>query len=181
MSAENPFNISVSDDALTRLQAKLDASTFPDELENVGWTYGVPLADIRRLVARWKQGFDWKQIEKALNDELPQFTTNIEVDGFQTLNVHFVHKKSEAANAIPLLFVHGCTHLYLPSRYLARSRAAFIGPGSFIEVRKVLPLLVANTPEHPSFNVVAVSLPGFTFSEGAFFFVVYKTLTPSRT
>lgn len=35
-----------------------------------------------------------------------------------------------------------------------------------MEARKILPLLTANSSEHPSFNVVALSLPGFGFSEG---------------
>lgn len=39
------------------------------------------------------------------------------------------------------------------------------GPGHFLEVQKILPLLVASTPDHPSFHVVAFSLPGFGFSE----------------
>jgi hypothetical protein len=34
-----------------------------------------------------------------------------------------------------------------------------------LEVRKILPLLTASAPEHPSFHVVALSLPGFGFSE----------------
>ena len=40
-----------------------------------------------------------------------------------------------------------------------------LGPGSFLEVRKVLPLLVEVSDDHPSFHVVALSLPGFGFSE----------------
>jgi pimeloyl-ACP methyl ester carboxylesterase len=40
-----------------------------------------------------------------------------------------------------------------------------LGPGSFIEVRKVLPLLIEVSPQHPSFHVVALSLPGYGFSE----------------
>ena len=40
-----------------------------------------------------------------------------------------------------------------------------VGPGHFLEVEKMLPLLTANSPEHPSFHVVAPSLPGFGFSE----------------
>lgn len=40
-----------------------------------------------------------------------------------------------------------------------------IGPGSFLEVRKLLPLLTQASPEHPSFHVVAISLPGYGFSE----------------
>ena len=39
------------------------------------------------------------------------------------------------------------------------------GPGSFIEVRKILPLLAQGSPDHPSFHVVALSLPGYGFSD----------------
>jgi hypothetical protein len=41
-----------------------------------------------------------------------------------------------------------------------------IGPGSFIEVTKMLPLLTAAEPGLPSFHVVAPSLPGYAWSEG---------------
>lgn len=39
------------------------------------------------------------------------------------------------------------------------------GPGSFIEVQKILPLLTASSAEHPSFHVVGLGLPGYGFSE----------------
>ena len=39
------------------------------------------------------------------------------------------------------------------------------GPGHFLEVRKLLPLLTKGSPDHPSFHVVTFSLPGFGFSE----------------
>ncbi|KAJ7614497.1 Alpha/Beta hydrolase protein [Roridomyces roridus] len=92
MSSERPFRISIPDDSISLLQQKLQLATFPDELDDAGWEYGAPLADIR----------------PQLNIELPQFTRDVE--------------RSEAENAIPLLFVHGW-------------------PGSVIEVRKILPLL----------------------------------------
>ncbi|KAF7314035.1 EHN domain-containing protein [Mycena chlorophos] len=87
--AEQPFKITVPDDALALLKAKLDLVTLPDELDDAGWAYGAPLADIKRLVGRWKDGYDWRKHEKALNDELPQFTRDVVVDGFGTLNVHY--------------------------------------------------------------------------------------------
>jgi pimeloyl-ACP methyl ester carboxylesterase len=31
----------------------------------------------------------------------------------------------------------------------------------------MLPLLTSSSPKHPSFHVVALSLPGFGFSEGS--------------
>ena len=102
------FKITVSDEALDLLKKKLELSRLPDELDDAGWDYGVPLADIRRLLARWKDGYDWRKYEKILNEELPQFTRDIEVEGHGVLNIHYIYKKSEVPNAIPLLFVHGC-------------------------------------------------------------------------
>lgn len=106
--AEKPFNINVSNEKLSTLHKKLSLATLPDELEDAGRLYGAPLSDIRRLIARWQDGYDWRKHEAALNFELPQFTRDIDVDSFGTLNIHYVHKRSEAENAIPLLFVHGC-------------------------------------------------------------------------
>lgn len=46
-------------------------------------------------------------------------------------------------------------------------RCGNVGPGHFLEVRKLLPLLTEASPDHPSFHVVAPSLPNFGFSEAA--------------
>ncbi|KAJ7158310.1 Alpha/Beta hydrolase protein [Mycena crocata] len=145
--AETTFNISVSAEAISLLQQKLQLAIFPDELPEAGWEYGVPLTDLRRLVDRWANGYDWRKHEASLNSELPQFTRDIQVDGgYGTLNIHYLHKRSQTEHAIPLLFVHGW-------------------PGSFIEARKILPLLTGSFPARPSFHVVALSLPGYGFSE----------------
>lgn len=161
------FNISVSDKALDLLQKKLDLTVFPDELDDAGWQYGAPLADIQRLVSRWRDGYDWKKYEQKLNTELPQFTQDVEVEGFGSLNIHYVHKKSGVPGAIPLLFVHGCGCFFSKSNasvliYFLRNT----GPGSFIEVWKVLPLLTNPSSDGPVFDVVAPSLPGYGFSAG---------------
>ncbi|KAH9066052.1 Alpha/Beta hydrolase protein [Lactarius deliciosus] len=146
MTSEQPFQIAVSDDALALLKRKLDDTRLPDEVNAAEWAYGTPLADIKRLVSRWKDGYDWRTHERKLN-ALPMFTRPITVDGFGELSVHYVHQKSAAKGAIPLLFVNGF-------------------PGSTLEVTKVLPLLTAVSADHPSFHVVAPSLPGYAWSEG---------------
>ena len=104
------FTLSIPDDAIAHLRTKLSTVRFPDELSDVNWEYGVPLCDIQRLVTYWKDGYDWRRHEREINDSLPQFTADIYVDGFETLNVHFVHKRSGVDGAIPLLFVHGCAY-----------------------------------------------------------------------
>lgn len=163
MQSEAPFQINIPQDQIDLLQTKLALTVFPDELKDAGLDYGAPLDDMRRLVTRWKDGYQWKKHESALNADLPQFTRDIEVDGFGTLNVHYVHKKSDVVNAVPLLFVHGCKPLLFAVSFLLSTMN--IGPGSFIEVRKILPLLVNASPDQASFHVVALGLPGYGFSQ----------------
>lgn len=107
MASVTPYTVAVSDDRLDRLRKKLELTEFPDELDGAAWDYGAPLADVKRLTAYWKDNFDWKKEEAEIN-KLPQFQTQIKVDGYETLRIHFVHQKSEGSKAIPLLFVHGC-------------------------------------------------------------------------
>ena len=116
-SAIEPFKLSIPDQALGNLHQRLLLTTLPDELEvesndqNAQWAYGVPLKEMQRLVAYWKDGFDWRQVETKINGELDMFKTKVPVEGFEELDIHFVHRKSVSnpSNAIPLLFIHGCT------------------------------------------------------------------------
>lgn len=162
MQSETPFQINIPEDQIELLKTKLTLTVFPDELKNAGLDYGAPLDDMRRLVSRWKDGYQWRKHEAALNADLPQFTRDIEIDGFGPLNVHYVHKRSDVTNAVPLLFVHGCKSFFHANFTLSIMKP---GPGSFIEVRKILPLLVNASPDQPSFHVVALGLPGFGFSQ----------------
>jgi hypothetical protein len=109
MAAEiKPFQVSVSEDALKTLKDKLDAATYFEEVEfSDDWSYGTPQSDIKRLAKYWANGFDWRAQEAKIN-ELPQFTTKMLIDRFGELEMHFVHKKSDKAGSIPLLFSHGC-------------------------------------------------------------------------
>jgi hypothetical protein len=54
----------------------------------------------------------------------------------------------------------------LPGHHLLQL-TILLGPGHFLEVEKILPLLTSPSSEHPSFHVVAPSLAGFGFSEQA--------------
>ncbi|KAL8939410.1 MAG: hypothetical protein Q9216_003375, partial [Gyalolechia sp. 2 TL-2023] len=106
MASIEPFNLSVPDAQLERLSQKLSTTDFPDELDEAGWDYGAPLANIKRLTKYWREQYDWRKAEAKIN-ELPQFKTPIEIDGFGTLDIHFIHQKSPVEGAIPLLFAHG--------------------------------------------------------------------------
>ncbi|KAE8148566.1 Alpha/Beta hydrolase protein [Aspergillus avenaceus] len=140
-----PFEVAVSDAQLDCLQQKLATVTFPDELDDADWEMGVPLKEMRRLATYWRDGFNWRQKERELNENLTQFIVPITVSGFGELDIHCLHHTSPNANAIPLLFIHGW-------------------PGSFLEATKLIPLLTCGNENRPAFNVVAPSLPNFGFS-----------------
>lgn len=142
-----PYKIFVPDAATAALKDKLTLATLPDELQDAGWDMGTPLSEMRRLVDYWKNEFDWRESEAMLNT-MPNYQTSIDIDGFGTLNIHFVQHRSSVTGAIPLLFSHGW-------------------PGSFLEVKKLLALLTDPSGEgEVAFHVVAPSLPNFGFSQG---------------
>ena len=76
---EQPFTLHVPDADLDFLQQKLKLTRFPDELDDAGWHYGAPLADVTRLVVHWRDGYDWRAAEARIN-AIPQFTVDVEVE-----------------------------------------------------------------------------------------------------
>ncbi|EKM49656.1 uncharacterized protein PHACADRAFT_106742 [Phanerochaete carnosa HHB-10118-sp] len=164
MPSPVPFRISVPRDALDAVKQRLETATLPPPAPSSDnpWKYGVPSADIARIVEFWKTSYDWRKAEAALNDDLPQFTLPITVRDHGMFQAHFVHKRAnevEGRKGIPLLFIHGW-------------------PGHFCEVRKVLPMLTNPENENDvAFDVVAPSLPGFGYTsapeKGGFALVQY--------
>jgi microsomal epoxide hydrolase len=139
-----PYKIHVADDVLRDLKDRLARTRLPDALDNVGWDYGTDPAYLKSLIAYWQNTFDWRAQERKLN-ELDQFTTTL--DG---LKIHFIHQRSKEPNAMPLVLTHGW-------------------PGSIYEFTKVIgpltdPVKYGGRRED-AFHVVAISLPGFGFSE----------------
>ncbi|MBZ4019999.1 epoxide hydrolase family protein [Streptomyces purpurogeneiscleroticus] len=133
-AAVSPFRIDIPDADLTDLRERLARTRWPDELPGVGWSQGVPLEYLKDLTAYWCDRYDWRKHEAELNG-VPQFTTVI--DG---TTVHFLHVRSGAPDALPLVLLHGW-------------------PGSVVEFLDLIgPLTEAG------YDVVAPSLPGYAFS-----------------
>ncbi|TKX22306.1 epoxide hydrolase-like protein 2 [Elsinoe australis] len=140
-----PYTISVPNSSVEDLKTRLSLARFPDELDDAGWDYGSPLAEVKRLTAYWKDQFKWRKVESELN-KLPQFHTTITVPGFSPIDLHFLHQRSSDPDSIPLLFCHGW-------------------PGSYLEATKLLEPLT-NSTASPSFHLVAPSLPNYAWSSG---------------
>ncbi|WP_397452860.1 epoxide hydrolase family protein [Pseudomonas sp. NA-150] len=138
-----PFTLAISDAALDDLQQRLSNTRWLDTLPDNGWSEGCDAAVLKRAVAYWRDGFDWRAQEQRLN-ALGQFMA--EVDG---QSLHFIHRRGTGPAPLPLILTHGW-------------------PGSFVEMAEIIPLL-ADPGSHggdpqDAFHVVVPSLPGYGFS-----------------
>lgn len=105
----------------------------------------------------------------------------VEIEG---LDVHFIHHRSERADAIPLILCHGWPGQLLssptpppspfsshaartpsPSPFSALANPPSALTGSFDEFLSLIaPLTSPEDPSSPAFHVIIPSMPGFTFS-----------------
>jgi pimeloyl-ACP methyl ester carboxylesterase len=139
-----PFTVDVPESELDDLRERIARTRWPEAATVGGWTQGVPLEYARELVDYWAHRYDWRRCENELN-ALPQFVTRLDGGGDDSVGVHFIHRRSPHAGAMPLLLTHGW-------------------PGSVVEFLDIIEALTE--PEDPAdaFHVVAPSLPGYGWS-----------------
>jgi pimeloyl-ACP methyl ester carboxylesterase len=138
--AVEPFRIAVPQEDLDDLRARLQSARWPAEITRTRPGDGITVEEMRALVDRWCDGFDWRAQESDLN-RLPQVVTT--VDGQR---LHAVHRPSPRPDAQPLVLLHGW-------------------PSTFAEFRLVVDDLAEPAAgTDPAFHVIVPSLPGFGFS-----------------
>ena len=107
-----PFTINIPDERLVAIKAKVEAYDWSQLPDAGGWRSGVGIKDLKRLVAYWRDSYDWREVERRLN-QLPNFTTDVEGE-----RIHFVHLHGDGSKP-PVLLLHGW-------------------PGSFLEFERLL-------------------------------------------
>ena len=139
-----PFKVQIPQETLDDLHERLMRARLPGKVSGADWDYGTNQAYLKKLMEYWRDEFDWREQEEALN-RFSHFRA--EVDG---LGIHFIHERGKGANALPLVLTHGW-------------------PDSFFRMMKIIPLLtdpVAHGGDSKdSFDVVVPSLPGYGFSD----------------
>jgi microsomal epoxide hydrolase len=138
-----PFTLHVPEAALDDLRERLARTRLPDQAPEPPWTYGTDRDHLRGLLAHWREGFDWRAQEAALN-AFPQFRVPL-----HGLDLHFLHVPGEGPAPMPLLLSHGW-------------------PGSVFEFLDLIPRLTQPSrfggDPADAFTVVAPSLPGYGLS-----------------
>jgi len=112
------YTINISDERLADIATKTAGYDWCQLPAVGGWSAGVGIDDLKRLVSYWQNQFNWRAGERRLN-ELPNFTTEIEGE-----TIHFVHKRGDGSKP-PVLLLHGW-------------------PGSYIEFEQLLDQLAAD-------------------------------------
>jgi pimeloyl-ACP methyl ester carboxylesterase len=138
------FPIHVPDAVLEDLNARLSRARFPDQLDDAGWRYGTELGYLRELVRYWREHYDWREQERALN-RWGHYRARI-----RELDLCFIHQRSPEPDAFPLVITHGW-------------------PGSVFEFHKIIgPLtdpVAHGGRREDAFHVVCPSMPGYGFSQ----------------
>ena len=113
----SPYTVHISDERLAAVRAKVEAYDWSQLPDAGGWSAGVGIDDLKRLVAYWRDNYDWRAVEQRLN-ALPNFTADIEGE-----RLHFVHVKGDGSKP-PILLLHGWPGSYLEFDRLIEPLAA---------------------------------------------------------
>jgi pimeloyl-ACP methyl ester carboxylesterase len=101
-----PFTISISDDVLADLRGRIRQTRWPDPAPGEPWSQGFDAVYLRRLLAYWADGFDWRTQERWLNG----FTHQVaDIDG---VRIHFVHHRAPGGGT-PLILTHGWPSMFV--------------------------------------------------------------------
>ena len=134
------FKIHVPDKDIEQLHQKIDLTRWPDEINDYKWTLGTKKSFLENAINVWRNDFNWREHETKLND-----VGSFKYKTTSGLEIHFLHKKSNSKNAVPLLLTHGW-------------------PGSIQEFLKIIPLLTKGR-NGIDFDVVCPAIPGYGFSD----------------
>ena len=156
MSEVRDFRIDIDEETIEDLKERLRRTRWPEaEMPDAAraqptsvrgddaskeWGQGLPLRYAKELRDYWLEEYDWGARQAYFN-RFPQGVT--EIDG---LDIHFIHRRSDSPDAVPLLITHGW-------------------PGSVVEFHKIIEPL-ANPAAHggdagEAFHVICPSLPGY--------------------
>jgi pimeloyl-ACP methyl ester carboxylesterase len=137
------FHVDVPEEKIDDLRRRIESTRWPSKELVDDRSQGVQLGALKALANYWTHDYDWRKAEAKLN-ALPQFIT--EIDG---VDIHFIHVRSEHADALPLVMTHGW-------------------PGSVIELLETIGPLTDPTAHggtaDDAFHLVLPSVPGYGFS-----------------
>lgn len=141
----SPADLPVTGEVLADLVKRLHHWREPRPVSGNDWSRGIPAGELRRLVQRWRGGFDWTASTSALaNYESLFFEPHEQSEG--TSRLHLLCGSAARAPSGTMVLVHGW-------------------PGTPLDFIECGACLLDAPNGEPCFDVVIVSLPGFGLSQ----------------
>src|SRR5262245_6311788 len=100
-TAIRPFTFEVAEGEIEQLRARIAATRWPEKEPVDDRSQGVQLATIQALARYWETEYDFGRLQARLGG-LPHFVTEID-----SLDIHFIHVRSQHEEALPLIITHG--------------------------------------------------------------------------
>jgi Epoxide hydrolase N terminus len=91
------FRIDVAKEVLSDLRQRLQSTRWSYQAEGTDWDAGTDLNYLKELVDYWRDNYDWRKQETALN-QFAHFKTD--VDG---IGIHFIHEHGKGPNPLPII------------------------------------------------------------------------------
>ncbi|XP_032516972.2 juvenile hormone epoxide hydrolase-like [Danaus plexippus] len=141
-----PFKIVFNDTMIEDLKSRLRSRrAFTRPMDGIHSEYGMNTVYLDKILQYWLKDYNFKARAERLN-RFPHFKTRV-----QGLDIHYIRVKPEVTSGVkvlPLLMMHGW-------------------PSSSKEFDMAIPLLTKQRKGYDFvFEVIAVDLPGFGYSEG---------------
>ena len=83
------------------LKLRLERTRLPESAPGKPWDHGVDIGWLDKLIAYWRDGFDWRIQEADLNTS-PQYRSEM-----RGIPLHFLHIPGKGPDPMPLLLCHG--------------------------------------------------------------------------
>ncbi len=138
-----PSPIHVPDEVLADLRQRLDRTRWPADVGNEDWYYGVNREYLASLVDYWRDGYDWRKAEAAING-YDHYRVTVDA-----VPVHFMRRPGVGPDPIPLILTHGWPWTFW---HWAKVVDPLADPGAY-----------GGDPAD-AFDVIVPSFPGFGFS-----------------
>lgn len=107
-----PFVFRASDEQLELLRRRLADSAVPEPTPGA---HGIPMPTLQRLLDRWRDGFDWRAVERRL------FAHEHRVATIEGSRIHFVHVRGGKPGRLPIVLSHGWPYSFAEMLPLAEA------------------------------------------------------------
>lgn len=90
------LTMDIPDEKLEDMYERLRRARFPLDFANDDWRYGYNIAYHRELVDYWIHEYDWRAIERSMNELAPHYKMTL-----MDIPLHFIRVRGEGLGPMP--------------------------------------------------------------------------------